>query len=533
MDKFKSKELEKEIKNKIINGYEVLQLINNGKSAAVFKAKKNDQFYALKIFDNDLIERFGHEIQIKRIEQEVNLKNHTIKNLIKIYDGGQTSLDNQKFYFIVMEYVDGENLKDYIQENDYNVSLIKSVFKSLYDTTEELLEENGIAHRDIKPENIMISKSDEIILMDLGVLKLVGVKSFSDNDQLAFVGTLRYAPPEFLFRNERDNVNGWRAVNLYQIGATLHDLIMKKELFQDKSPYTRLVFAIKEEIPRLQNEKLPFKLLQVTRDLLTKDPVKRLESVTKDRVIETLALEENNYNGTDDKINHILNKRLRHQADFEEIDNIRRTKQENEEIQKKIGLQISEVFNECFKSLKCKELFIDFSTSSSFDFLFDTMKEVFIQNYLYELKGDLSMGYPNNLYILLRSTNNSSGYTEIEAIGLFPPINQKIDIANPLEVFKKINRQSQTLEQIMNKVGPTPCPFQFKSISIFKGIIEFDEGIIIFLLDKIVKIMSKAFDTVEEEVKQKLEEKKEAAKSTKVLLTKIKRSKIVVIDDLG
>ena len=81
MDKAKSIQLEKALKGKNFNGYNVLSLVNNGKSAAVFKAEKQNKFFALKIFDNELVERFGHEIQIKRIEQEISLKNHGIKGL--------------------------------------------------------------------------------------------------------------------------------------------------------------------------------------------------------------------------------------------------------------------------------------------------------------------------------------------------------------------------------------------------------------------------------------------------------------------
>ena len=84
MDRLKSIELEKRIKNKIISEFKVLKLINNGKSAAVFKAEKGSEIFALKIFDNEMVERFGHEIQIKRITQEISLKNHEISNLVKI-----------------------------------------------------------------------------------------------------------------------------------------------------------------------------------------------------------------------------------------------------------------------------------------------------------------------------------------------------------------------------------------------------------------------------------------------------------------
>ena len=89
--------------------------------------------------------------------------------------------------------------------------------------TEKLLE-RSVVHRDIKPENIVVTPSGHIVLMDLGVLKLVGTRSFTDDEHKQFVGTLRNAPPEFLFWDEHDTVDGWRAVNFYQIGAILHDL---------------------------------------------------------------------------------------------------------------------------------------------------------------------------------------------------------------------------------------------------------------------------------------------------------------------
>lgn len=80
-NKLKALELEKSLAGTTFNGFKVLEFINNGKSAAVFKAEKEGNIFALKIFYNEVIERFGHEIQTKRIEQEIALKNHTIDNL--------------------------------------------------------------------------------------------------------------------------------------------------------------------------------------------------------------------------------------------------------------------------------------------------------------------------------------------------------------------------------------------------------------------------------------------------------------------
>ena len=158
-----------------------------------------------------------------------------------------------------MEFITGQNLKEFIQSEEYSEDFILKVLQTLVKTTEDLLQK-GIAHRDIKPENIMVDGNHDIILMDLGVLKLVGLKSFNDDEEKAFVGTLRYAPPEFLTRMEEDSLNGWRAVNLYQIGATLHDLVMKEELFIEKIPYSNLVIAIKDDSPKVSNAAFSFYL---------------------------------------------------------------------------------------------------------------------------------------------------------------------------------------------------------------------------------------------------------------------------------
>ncbi len=125
--------------------------------------------------------------------------------------------------------------------------------------------------------------------MDLGVLKLVGTRSFTDEEQKQFIGTLRYAPPEFLLREELDTVDGWRAINLYQIGAVLHDLIMKRELFSGVSPYGRLVLAIKESNPEITAPGTGGRLITLARNLLAKDWKKRLEYCPTAKVNDMLS----------------------------------------------------------------------------------------------------------------------------------------------------------------------------------------------------------------------------------------------------
>jgi serine/threonine protein kinase len=515
MDKLKSLELEKQIKGQNIGDFKVLKLINNGKSAAVFKAEKNDEHYALKIFDNELVERFGHEIQTKRIEQEIALKNHSIDNLVKIYEGGNTDLNGQTYYFLVMELISGSNLMDYINQNECGQNFAIKVLENLTETTEQLLSVKGIAHRDIKPENIMVSDEDKIILMDLGVLKLVGAKSFSDEEEKSFVGTLRYAPPEFLLRTEVDTQEGWRAINLYQIGAVLHDIIMQKELFIEKTPYTNLVIAIKEDTPQISNTLFPFKLLQLTRDMMTKDWKKRLQLSSVDRIEDVIKSKLSKTDDFEESIEEILKMRIGHQASFDEIEKLQRTKAELSKKREDFAKDLGQLIEDCILEIKEKSVFTDFKKSKNFRFSNDRNNEKLIQNYLYEIQGNLKMGFPSNLYIFFRIINTDDYYTEIETLAVFPSVFAKANVSSPENLFRELDKTSRQIGNMTNSFGQPAINFNFKTINIFNGIAQIDSSFKNHLKLNIVKLIMKSLKMVETKVEKTIEQQKLVAESKK------------------
>lgn len=522
MDKYKALELEKKLQGKKFKEFEVIEFINNGKSAAVFKAKNKDKFYALKIFDNELIERFGHEVQTKRIEQEISLKGHNINHLVKIIDGDNIKIAGIKYYFIIMEFVEGDNLKDFIKKKEYDEKFVLNVIDKLYHTTEQLLNERQIAHRDIKPENIMIREDGEIILMDLGVLKFVGTKSFSDEEERSFVGTLRYAAPEFLLRTESDSIEGWRAINYYQIGATVHDLIMKKELFEEKTPYSNLVIAIKDDLPKISNTNYSFQLLQLTRDMLSKDWKLRLNLVNKERITKVLESNNLNANSPESELDKLLKLRINNQARFDEIDKLQRSKQELNKRKNEIGNKLVREIDLCFNYLKNNGVCNQVVKSEVFRFKSDTrIIGRLTQNYLYELSGDLKIGFPRKLYILVRLSNDEKYNTEINLWGIWPTGFTKLNISNPSNFFKYLKRENGQADHTLN------------TINIFSGILAIDESFSQYLRSKMVKFMTKALKLVEKIVDEEIKWQEEIANSNQRTMSRISYGyKDVIVDKL-
>jgi len=121
-------------------------------------------------------------------------------------------------------------------------------------------------------------------LLDLGVIRPFDLSNLTDEgDQHHFVGTLQYSPPELLFREEEQSIEAWRAITFYQLGAVLHDLLMRRPLFEEfKSPYAKLVRAVEKEIPLIDSREADPDLRLLAQNCLHKAPGYRLDTVKWD-----------------------------------------------------------------------------------------------------------------------------------------------------------------------------------------------------------------------------------------------------------
>lgn len=266
-----------ELQGRVVNGWLVNDYIDCGKSALVLRAERAGVSGAIKIFDRELIERFGREVQAERIKREMGLIGKTHPHLIEILDGGYCA--EFDVHFVVMNFFAGTNLakvRDRVPHDRVRL-LISQVAAAA-----KFLEELNLVHRDIKPENIGIDvELKHAVLLDLGVIRPIGTDPVTDAEATkVFIGTLQYSSPEFLLREEVDSVDGWRALTFYQLGGVLHDLIMRKPLFHaSASPFVKLANAVQHETPLVESATVPIDLVELTRNCLVKPPALRLQLV--------------------------------------------------------------------------------------------------------------------------------------------------------------------------------------------------------------------------------------------------------------
>ncbi|MBX9722858.1 MAG: protein kinase [Candidatus Obscuribacterales bacterium] len=205
--------------------------LTSGGSAAVFKAESVEGVRAFKVFDPRFFEGEVGEAERQRLEVQRRLIAHECPSLIQTFHV-QEAYDTA---IVEMEFVSWSDLNKVLEQvPDTEVSvLIKQLVLAA-----RFLEEQGIVHRDIKPENIKISPDfKHLKLLDLGVARNIEVPdnvdaAVTDHGNLRpFLATAQYSSPEYLFRLDEPSARLWKGLNFYQIGAVLHDLIMKKQIF--------------------------------------------------------------------------------------------------------------------------------------------------------------------------------------------------------------------------------------------------------------------------------------------------------------
>jgi serine/threonine protein kinase len=197
---------------------EILELLGKGGMGAVYKARQPhlDRFVALKVLppesarDPAFAERFAREARaLARL-------NHP--NIVGVHDFG----DSSGLYWLLMEYVDGVNLRQAMRAGQLTPEEALRIVPQLCDAL-QFAHDEGVVHRDIKPENILLDKRGRVKVADFGLAKLLG-QSAADTGLTGtqqVLGTLHYMAPEQLA--------GARTVDhradIYALGVTFYEML--------------------------------------------------------------------------------------------------------------------------------------------------------------------------------------------------------------------------------------------------------------------------------------------------------------------
>ncbi|QBP74551.1 hypothetical protein E2K99_05765 [Herbaspirillum huttiense] len=263
-----------------VGGWELLEYLAHGKSAVLLKARRGGKVSALKVFHSGLIEAYGRDAQLIRINREKELIDKKHPNLISILDAGACEATGH--LYVAMELAGGRPLSTQLMSIPRKN--IPMLIEQLARAAEQL-ENWGLTHRDIKPDNIHINEqSTSLTLLDFGVVKPHGDDSATSLQvSKAFIGTHQYSPPEMIHGKEKDTLDGWRAITFYQIGAVLHDLITQKPIFHHATArHANLVSAIDNEDVVLRTDDVDPQLCNLAKRCLVKRPDERLELVRWD-----------------------------------------------------------------------------------------------------------------------------------------------------------------------------------------------------------------------------------------------------------
>ena len=221
-----------------IGDYEIISSLGRGGFGSVYKARAvNGNLVALKVLnpqvlDNQkVVKKFFHEAMIL-----AKLDHPNICRLIEFFPDAQN-------YAIVMEYVEGTELKELLQQQPDGLLPFDKAFRIAKQSLAafQYAHENGILHRDIKPANIMINKEGNIKIMDFGIAKVAGAAT---HDTAASMLSIHYTPPE---RFDPSRVVDTRS-DIYALGLVFYELFAGRRPF-DVDETSQIMFWHLNEIP--------------------------------------------------------------------------------------------------------------------------------------------------------------------------------------------------------------------------------------------------------------------------------------------
>ena len=253
---------------RIIKGrYKLVDELARGSFATVYIARdiKNNHIYAVKVMhlelsdDGELLARFQREAHI--------LLHLSDPHIVQIFDYG----DENDMHYIVMDYIDGQNLK-YQTLTSGSMDALRAL-----NYTRQIAEgldtafKHGVVHRDIKPQNIVINSKDVVKITDFGLSRSRETVTLTQSN--VFMGTAYYIPPE---QAESGRSADTRS-DLYSVAAVLFEMLTGRPPFEGETAVDIVVKHMNEKVPsicRLRPD-LPIEMDLFMQKAMAKSPADR------------------------------------------------------------------------------------------------------------------------------------------------------------------------------------------------------------------------------------------------------------------
>ncbi|WP_174733883.1 Stk1 family PASTA domain-containing Ser/Thr kinase [Mesobacillus harenae] len=258
------------IGKRISGRYKILDMIGGGGMANVYLAHDMilDRDVAVKMLrldfanDEEFIKRFDREAQ--------SATSLAHPNIVSIYDVGE----EDDLYYIVMEFVDGQTLKQYIQQKaPIPVQETLDIMKQLTSGISHA-HQNHIVHRDIKPQNILIDPQGNVKITDFGIAMAMSATSITQTNSV--LGSVHYLSPE----QARGGMANKKS-DVYSLGIVMFELLTGRLPFSGESAVSIALKHLQSETPSVKrwNPHIPQSVENIVLKATAKDPFHRYESV--------------------------------------------------------------------------------------------------------------------------------------------------------------------------------------------------------------------------------------------------------------
>jgi eukaryotic-like serine/threonine-protein kinase len=258
------------IGKRISGRYKVIDMVGGGGMANVYLAHDMilDRDVAVKMLRLDFA---NDEEFIRRFHREAQSATSLVHpNIVSIYDVGE----EKDLYYIVMEYVPGQTLKQYIQQNSpLAVEETLDIMKQLISAISQA-HQNNIIHRDIKPQNILIDHTGNVKITDFGIAMALSATSITQTNSV--LGSVHYLSPE----QARGGMANKKS-DIYSLGIVMFELLTGRLPFSGESAVSIALKHLQSETPSVRrwNPIIPQSVENIVLKATAKDPFHRYNSV--------------------------------------------------------------------------------------------------------------------------------------------------------------------------------------------------------------------------------------------------------------